>query len=312
MNSSNSTEPHNDFHPDFSHDDGDIILCSKDDKRFRTYKTSLSQASAFFLATLSLPQSPVAGSGGTVTADFVALDEDGDTLEGILRMICGRAVPKLDTLDVIEPLLHAAEKYDMPGPISIIREAVSGKPALDPFRVYALSRRYGWQEQADVASTRTLAYNISDEAVIDKISKITDTDAFSKLLRLHCRRKQSFRQFIWASVTLFQRLITPTSNEGSLSYCNQSHESVTSSFESELKWKATDTMERRPLADELCTPQFYKDNVASAIPNCAYCGRKVGTVETTKLAEAEQEISEFIRSLPSTIGELAVSILAVL
>jgi hypothetical protein len=199
MNSSDGTQTANKFHPEFSHEDENIVLCSTDEIRFLTYKVILRQASGFYRDTLSLPQSSVTGSGDKVTVDFVALDEDGETIADILRMICGRAVRKLDFLNVIEPLLYAAEKYDMPGPISIIREAAWANTALDPFRVYALSCRYGWQDLAKMSSTRTLTSDIADSAVLDKLQRITDTTALMKLLQLHLQRKRDFWTFVGSS-----------------------------------------------------------------------------------------------------------------
>jgi hypothetical protein len=51
--------------------------------------------------------------------DIIYLDEEAATLEALLRMVCGQPVLRLESIDAVENILCAAEKYDMPGPMSI-------------------------------------------------------------------------------------------------------------------------------------------------------------------------------------------------
>ncbi|KDQ53634.1 hypothetical protein JAAARDRAFT_39316 [Jaapia argillacea MUCL 33604] len=63
---------------------------------------------------------------------------------------------------VIEPIVYAAEKYDMPGPLSIVC-ALSMAPHFlsDPLRLYSMACRYTWSEEARSASTLSLSLPIS-------------------------------------------------------------------------------------------------------------------------------------------------------
>jgi hypothetical protein len=103
------------LHPLFSSSDGDVILGSKGGATlFRVHSYTLKTTSGWFRAMFSLPQK----AGPTLT-DVIYLDEDAGTLEALLRMICGQPVLRLESFDMVEALLYAAEKYDMPGPVSI-------------------------------------------------------------------------------------------------------------------------------------------------------------------------------------------------
>src|SRR6266851_6560510 len=128
------------FHPLFSFD-ADVVLGSRDGVLFRVPSTTLKMTSAWFRTMFTLPQgSPpssrsqsqrdtfanTAATGPSTAApaadtEIISLDEDARTLEPLLRMICGLEISTLDTWDAVEPVLYAAEKYEMPGPASIVR-----------------------------------------------------------------------------------------------------------------------------------------------------------------------------------------------
>ncbi|KAF8507436.1 hypothetical protein JB92DRAFT_2735299 [Gautieria morchelliformis] len=97
--------------------DVSVTLVSRDKVLFCVNACVLRAASSVFETTLSLPQ-PKASPRDPVIEN---LDEDATTIEGLLRIITGRQFPPLDTIEVIEPLALAAEKWQMPGPLSILR-----------------------------------------------------------------------------------------------------------------------------------------------------------------------------------------------
>jgi hypothetical protein len=305
---SNSTQNQSDLHPDFSHTDGDVVLVSKDEKRFRTYKAILRQTSTHFEVTLTLPQTPVAGAAEPAAVDAVTLDEDGDTLEGILRMICGRDIPELDSLDVIEPLLHAAEKYDMPGPISIIREIVRANKELDPFRVYALATRYGWNAIANAASTGTLQSDLSDDSMADKLLMISDTVALHKLLRLHWRRKQSLKNHLNSTASPFNfditRRVARCDNCGK----KQPAPAAWAHAKDSWKWKTMDAMERCPSGDIICTNEFCRNEFSSEVVTCNHCERPT-SISALDGGDVVAKFQAFFKGLPSTIDQVTVSTL---
>lgn len=174
------------LHPLFASADGDITLAAKDGKRFfRVHSFILKTASSFFKTMFSLPQKPNAAD-----ENVVYLDEDAETLEHLLRMICGLPLLPIDTWDLVDALLDAIEKYDMPGPLSIIRLLVM-TPALlnQPFRLYAVASRFQWDTEAKFASTQTLSYDLHDPDIRQYLRRMP-TEALLSLIDLHrCRRE---------------------------------------------------------------------------------------------------------------------------
>jgi hypothetical protein len=111
-------QPH--LHPQFCSSEADVILGAKNGTLFRAHSYALKTTSAWFRAMFSLPQNPkpVKSELDMVDVLQINVDEAEHVLESLFRMICGLPIPAIDT---IYALLFAAEKYDMPEPISIIR-----------------------------------------------------------------------------------------------------------------------------------------------------------------------------------------------
>jgi hypothetical protein len=204
------------FHPLFSFD-ADVVLGSRDGVLFRVPSTTLKMTSAWFRTMFTLPQgtppsafsrsrtannnqrdslaSTSATSSPTdVDAEIISLDEDSRTLEPLLRMICGLEIPVLDTWDAVEPVLYAAEKYDMPGPASIVR-ALLRTPAFadEPLRLYAAACHFGWAEDARTASTRSLTINLYGPNNRPALLRLRTADLLA-LFELHHERRKQFRQ----------------------------------------------------------------------------------------------------------------------
>jgi hypothetical protein len=103
------------LHPLFSSEDGDTILAPRcGSVLFRVHSYTLKTTSGWFRTMFSLPQ-----KAHPTASDIIYLDEEAPTLEALLRMICGQPVLRLESIDMVESILCAAEKYDMPGPMSI-------------------------------------------------------------------------------------------------------------------------------------------------------------------------------------------------
>lgn len=117
------------------------------------------------------------------------LEEDAEILEILLRMACGLQFADIKSLDLLENVIYAAEKYDMPGPMSILRLCLLS-PSLpdDPIRLYAIARRHGWLEVAKTLSMRTLSLYIWDP-IHQPALKTASSEALLDLFRLHKARK---------------------------------------------------------------------------------------------------------------------------
>lgn len=118
------------------------------------------------------------------------MDEPAATFEALLCIASGMEVPALRPIDFCEDVLLAAEKYEMPGPISIVRIALSSS-LLDapPLRVYAIATRRGWNDEATAASARTLEMDLFDPELEAELTRI-DASFLMKLLQLHHSRRQ--------------------------------------------------------------------------------------------------------------------------
>ncbi|TCD69263.1 hypothetical protein EIP91_008198 [Steccherinum ochraceum] len=199
----------------------------------------------------SLPQQSVAAPGSdiqapshssTLPSDVIYVDEDAATLEFLLRLVCGQAIPKLDSYDVVEPLLYAAEKYDMPGPLSIVRALITTPSFVaDPLRLYTLCCRYGWYEEAQTASTLTLTMNLhvpSHRATLLKLSSVS----LLNLYELHHSRKDNLRTRLNE---------TPFVNDATEASCSNCGAIVMYHTWRELKYVIITEMDVRPMGDTI-------------------------------------------------------------
>ncbi|KAJ7497068.1 hypothetical protein FB451DRAFT_1209958 [Mycena latifolia] len=225
------------FHPSFCSPDGDIVLSAKGgDLFFRLHSFILKTTSSWFRTMLSLPQ------GQSPSVEVIFMDEDEDTLELLLRMVSGLPLLPIVHYDVVDKILFAAEKYDMPGPMSIMRLLVMTPPLLDqPFRLYTVSCRYGWEEEARFASTQTLTHNLHDPEVRPLLQRLS-TEALLNLFELHHSRKEALRD----------RLNKPpfVASENT-SACGNCHAPINYHTWRELKYRMIQEMEVRPLGDTI-------------------------------------------------------------
>ncbi|KAI0661185.1 hypothetical protein C8Q70DRAFT_1052292 [Cubamyces menziesii] len=278
------------LHPLFSSEDGDIVLGSKDRVLFRVHSYTLKTTSGWFRAMYSLPQ-----RSATVTdvpPETIFVDEDSATLEGLLRMVCGLPVPRLDSYDIIEPILHAAEKYDMPGPMSIVRALVMTPPLLaEPLRLYAIACRYGWQDEAMLASRYTLTLNLHAPEFRSTLQKLS-TDALLNLFQLHRTRREALRKRLDDPPFVNDNGDTSCSNCGSL---------VDYHTWRELKYVIIMEMDARPLGDTVVNPGLLEWPAARACwaAKCINCDRVLYDKTLTM-----RVIRECIEQLPTTIDPL--------
>jgi hypothetical protein len=124
-------------------------------------------------------------------SDIIYLDEEVEVLEHLLYMVCGLPFPEITTHDLLELLLFAAEKYDMPGPMSIMKMYLLTPSTLgNTLRLYSIARRYDWQKEAKVLSTRTLSLNIHDPVHRSSLQTLS-TEALLDLFALHRSRREA-------------------------------------------------------------------------------------------------------------------------
>ncbi|CCL98364.1 uncharacterized protein FIBRA_00359 [Fibroporia radiculosa] len=222
-------------------------------------------------------------------ADIIYLDEDTPTLEGVLRMISGMPIPPLDSYDIIEPILQTAEKYDMPGPMSIVRALVTTAPFIaDPLRLYAITCRYGWLEEARMASKHTLTLNLHASEHRLALQKL-GTAALLSLFELHHSRREALRR----------RLDDPPFvNDGGDTSCSHCGCIVDYHTWRELKYVIILEMDVRPLGDTVCNHGLLEWPAARACwdARCTNCERVLYDKKETL-----RVIRECIDFLPTTV-----------
>jgi hypothetical protein len=223
------------LHPLFSNSEGDIILASKGgDVLFRTHTFVLKTTSGWFRTMFSLPQ-----KSGSITTDIIYMDEDAPILECLLRMACGLPILPPTNYDAVDLLLFAAEKYDMPGVMSIIRILVMTPSLLDqPLRLYAVACRFGWEKEAQFASTETLSLDLHSEPYRASLQSLS-TPALLNLFQLHRDRREALRT----------RLDDPPFVGGGTAVCVACGWQIDYHTWRELKYKIILEMDVRPLGD---------------------------------------------------------------
>lgn len=150
----------NDVHPSFNDPDADIMLVSCEGTKFYVHSRILSLASGWFCALPSLPQGPAERRPHMQESiyDLLPLSDSTRVVAAFLGIISHQPFPVLDTLELVDDLLHAGEKYDMPTVVSVVRLAIMSSPLLDacPIRVYGIASVRGWMVESKLASTKTI------------------------------------------------------------------------------------------------------------------------------------------------------------
>ncbi|KAI0704878.1 hypothetical protein BC835DRAFT_1315554 [Cytidiella melzeri] len=180
-------------HPAFKDQNTDTALCSREGTLFRVHSLILSLTSGWFRALLSLPQC-IPSYQPSASPEIIHLVESSSVIAGLLSLSSGQPMPLLDSFEYVEDLLHAAEKYDMPSVISIIRLAIMSPPLLDahPVRVYGIACTWGWTAEAKLASTKTIGCDLLSPSVARDLGTV-DSRHLTALMLLHRRRRDIFR-----------------------------------------------------------------------------------------------------------------------
>ncbi|KIM91287.1 hypothetical protein PILCRDRAFT_810542 [Piloderma croceum F 1598] len=265
------------YDPLFASSDGDFVLRSSDGKQFRIHAFTLRTASEFFRTMLSLPQ-------GSEVNDSIALDEPSNVIGPLLRMISGMEIPKWESYDEIEGVLEAAHKYDMAGPISVMRVIlISPRFLAEPLRLYVMAIRFDWPEEAKLAAEQSLALSIHDTKYLSLLEQIPSRPLL-KLLDLHRKRKDGFRNLIHD----LDRFIPGNRDP---SYCSKCSEMVDNSPWRRLKSVMISEMDMRPMGDTLIGTVLEERPEASACweAKCKQC-------------------SEFLYERAVTLRELSISL----
>lgn len=297
------------FHRRYNHEDGDVILLSSDRIKFRVHSILLKTNSSVFrdMVELASPYN-----------EAILVTENSKTLDSLLDFIYpsdAPSLPKPTTLKSVELLVGVADKYSMPRVIASLRSIVLGeeKYRASPIDLYVLACKWNWQDVAEVASTETLKFNLSEDACVDKLQQLDGPD-LCRLLKLHGHRK---RQIV--------ECLTPVNYEETLfgsgprphyanCFCMEQMQEVgvTDGIE-ESDWLTANTavtahqiledfisgsLERRPLGDQL-VPNAFSHPMFDFVRNivCPWCKNKYLNLDSIAIAISEKVDKGAVRSI---------------
>ncbi|KAH9482238.1 hypothetical protein JR316_0004336 [Psilocybe cubensis] len=165
-----------------------ILLCTEMDRstEFHIHKCILSAASPFFDDMFTLPQ---LADDASDKVPIIPVSEPSHILDTLLRYVYPVSRPIIESLDELLLVLDAAVKYDFPTVITALRSLLLSSRflQLSPIRVYAVACRYGFWEEAKIASRHTLSVNLLD-APPTKEFKYISAYEYHQLLTLHKTR----------------------------------------------------------------------------------------------------------------------------
>ncbi|KAI0259032.1 hypothetical protein BC834DRAFT_926367 [Gloeopeniophorella convolvens] len=286
------------FHPLFSFE-ADVVLGSRDGVLFRVPSTTLKMTSSWFRAMFTLPQReiplPRTLPSSEPDAEVITLDEESRTLEPLLRMICGLEIPTLETWDAVEPILYAAEKYDMPGPASIVRALLRTPAFLDaPLRLYAAACHFGWADDARLASARSLTLDLHAPAHRGALLRLRTPDLLA-LFELHHTRRAQFRARLTEAPFLTDLQLSDVTG----ARCSRCREPISYSEWRELKHAMLYELERRPAGDTVLAG--LEDWPTAQACWAARCKKVVCGSPVYDKALSSRAIKEVLDSLPSAV-----------
>jgi hypothetical protein len=171
--------------------DADIILRSKRPSpvvlgtSFEVHKTTLVAASPIFADMLCLPQPP------QDDLPIVDLDETAKILKLFLQFIYPETDPDVDDLTDLVGVISSAIKYEAKKVVKRLRKLLTSPLFLEdePFRVYAIAVRFGFTEEAKLASTACLAVKLNHIVLDDDFKFITAYD-YQRLVNFHTDRSE--------------------------------------------------------------------------------------------------------------------------
>jgi len=177
---------------DFNAPDADAILRSSDEKEFRVHRLILSLASPVFQGMFGLPQS----TNPPTQIPSIDVPEHSDTLQPFIQYLYPRSHPKIPDISMWADLYTVADKYNVEMVTDLLRDMLIPRfLETSPLRVYALASYWGFEEEAKVASTKTLTMDIFKDPS-RKDAELMGGGACQQLYLLHTNRREAARTLI--------------------------------------------------------------------------------------------------------------------
>ncbi|KAK0467620.1 hypothetical protein IW261DRAFT_1058773 [Armillaria novae-zelandiae] len=263
------------YHLAFNAPDADAILSSLDNTLYRLPSPVLRRTTTFFACpsvTFDPPSKPI------------PIHEHDAVLERLLRILSGLAIAPWRTFDDLEGVLGLAETWGARGAVDVVRASITAPVFLqEPLRVYAIATRFGWGEEAELASKHTLDLSLHEEQHQEALRRIP-TRALVKLFKFHRKRRDAFRSGMAA--------------EGEERRCAGCGEAVGGAGWAALVWRMFWEMDARPSGEGLCSLEVEEwDEMERCLgERCAGCGRAV-----YERLEVLERVRKCLDGLPDTV-----------
>ncbi|KAK0462137.1 hypothetical protein IW261DRAFT_1348466 [Armillaria novae-zelandiae] len=263
------------YHPTFNAPDADAILSSLDNTLYRLPSPVLRRTTTFFVSpsfTFDPPSKPI------------PIHEHDAVLQRLLRILSGLAIPPWRTFDNLEGMLNLAETWGARGAVDVVRASITAPVFMrEPLRVYAIATRFGWDEEAELASRHTLDLSLHDELHQEALRRIL-TRALVKLFKFHRKRRDAFRAGMAA--------------EGEERRCGGCGEALGGAGWAALVWRMFWEMDTRPSGEGLCSLEVEEwDEMERCLgERCAGCGRAV-----YERLEVLERVRKCLDELPDTV-----------
>ena len=166
----------------------DVFILSQDDELFPMSSSTLRRTSGWFNSMFTLPQGPAPAHTLPSASYPLSVAETSDVLAGLFSLINGTGVPSLKDLDLLEKILFAADKYEMPMPIALVRAALPLHIQQSPVRAYAIASIMSWEDELNAAVVATFSINVLSPENLQELTHVESRHLY-KLLDLHERRK---------------------------------------------------------------------------------------------------------------------------
>jgi hypothetical protein len=177
---------------DFEASDADAILRCSDGKELRVHRLILSLSSPVFQGMFGLPQ-PTDPSSEIPGVD---VSEPSSILQPFIQYLYPRSPPRVSDITTWEALYAIADKYCAEVVMDLLRDMLIPRfLETSPLRVYALASRWGLEEEAKIASTRTLTIDIFKDFPQED-AELMGGAACRKICLLHLNRREAARALV--------------------------------------------------------------------------------------------------------------------
>ena len=182
---------------EFNAPGGDIILRTQGSPShdFRAHRAFLSYASPFFADMFSLPQ-PGSDGSGEAGLGVVDVTDPPRALVLILKLIYPCLPPDIDNLDLLVEALVVADKYNIESSRAKLRKELTKFTNEAPLRVYAIASRFGFDEEAEAASTLTTTRYLPALTDLPDDMKYVPVSSYHKLVVLHAKHRDSIEDAV--------------------------------------------------------------------------------------------------------------------